>query len=226
VPEQVDGVRTKRTKSHAEKVHAGGHLSPAPDGKIRIHLGKTATEEPEREEAPFAALTPDEEAARQRLWDAANNAQFDVGTKCFWTGGGEAVAEAFAPQVGGTTNTQTELCKGMNADWDAFLQPAIDRGAADWKDLKPIWQTTSGKFAEAASGTVHAFVEDTRNKGSIFVDTELPRLIDNPKVDSIIFYKNDGTPAGTWSRDASGHWHGDDVSFNDLFTFTLGDFQP
>jgi hypothetical protein len=58
----------------------------------------------------------------------------------------------------------------------------------DWSAAQPIWNAALQDFAAGASGEVNAFVGANASSNSIFFQTELPTLLSNPNVGTIVIH--------------------------------------
>ena len=98
-----------------------------------------------------------------------------------YSGGDKAsqAAASFAESVGGTTIDTTVI--GQIADFTSNL---------DGYDFKEVWSLASETFCSQASGTIHAFVSNGAYRGvdSIFWSVEMPTLLSNPRVTSIVIH--------------------------------------
>jgi RHS repeat-associated protein len=102
-------------------------------------------------------------------------------TRVFWTGGDAAKSAAtkFATENGGTTI-------GMTREGQALEAATQDM---PWSKAQPLWNAASERFGAGASGDVHVFINLARaNPESIWANTELPALVDNPNVGDVIFH--------------------------------------
>ena len=101
-------------------------------------------------------------------------------TAFFWSGrtngiGGQAVAAQMAELNNGTTlETLIEQNEIQMPAWDA-TNPAVVRA----------WQNISAQYAAGASGSVRAVIGSNLRPGNVWETSELPALINNPKVTQI-----------------------------------------
>jgi hypothetical protein len=58
----------------------------------------------------------------------------------------------------------------------------------NWTHAGPLWEGASGQFSSQAIGDVHVFLGPNVSSGSIFNTIELPNLLQNPNVNSIILH--------------------------------------
>ena len=101
--------------------------------------------------------------------------------RVFWTGGNAAkdAATSFAEQSGGQT-------LGMTPEGQAVEAATKDM---PWSEAKPLWTAASERFAAGASGNADVFINVARaNPDSIWAETELPALVDNPNVPDVNFH--------------------------------------
>jgi hypothetical protein len=63
--------------------------------------------------------------------------------------------------------------------------PIMQEGAAPWSQQLRVWEAVSQKLAESASGEIEAWVSGA-SEGSVWNRIELPTLMKNPRVTSII----------------------------------------
>lgn len=104
----------------------------------------------------------------------------NVGT-VLYSGGEQArqAATSFSESVGGTTIDTTVI--GQVAEVAVNTQGA---------DFATAWSQASETFCFQASGTINAFVSNSAYRGaeSIFWSVEMPTLLSNPRVTSIIIH--------------------------------------
>jgi RHS repeat-associated protein len=98
----------------------------------------------------------------------------------FWSGGNAAKSAAmeWAEANGGVTLNMTRA--GQEAE-------ALTAGM-EWSEASPIWDAVSEQFAKDAAGEAHAFLGPVVSAASTFIRVELPALLQNPAVTSIVFH--------------------------------------
>lgn len=104
----------------------------------------------------------------------------DPNTAFFWSGrtggiGGQDIAASIAKSKGGVTLETTIADNGINMPkWDMDNPASIK-----------AWQDVSSAYAEQVSGNVRAVVGQELRPGNIWENIEIPRLMNNPNVNSI-----------------------------------------
>ncbi|MFT3799078.1 hypothetical protein [Microbacterium sp.] len=111
----------------------------------------------------------------------------DPDTAYYWSGRdlngngvgpeGSGIAEQMATARGGQTLEQTLAANGVD--------PLPVWNEADSESVR-FWTDASAAFAENANGTVHAVVGSDLRPGNIWQTVEVPRLLDNQNVTSVI----------------------------------------
>jgi len=183
-----------------------------------------------------ARLTPAERATYQESMRIANEEPIQTGQKTFYSGrGGPEAADAFV----GRNPEYVRLENGTRAGEmlqknSEGLNSALDRSTGDQRlpynppegvsgegyGVEP-WNRVSSRYGDATEGSAQAFVENSGQQ-SVFRNAELPRLLENPNVDRVVFRNNDQSIAGEWTRGADGKWSGDPIA-NDNGAFDLSD---
>ena len=113
---------------------------------------------------------------------ADNLSRLAKGTSTVLYSGGERARQAainFSDNVGGITIDYTAIGK--------FADMASKNPGADFTS---IWSQASATFCHQASGDVNAFVANSAYRGvdSIFWNTEMRILVNNPRVTEIIIH--------------------------------------
>jgi RHS repeat-associated protein len=153
----------------------------------------------------------------------ASEEDMPVGRKTFWSRSGGDPASEYAHANGLARLEETTLGKDLDAAYKApvagewSLAKGVNDGPLDWTGPdggRALWVGASIRYAEAAEGDVHAFVEKSDLK-TVFQTDELPTLLKNPKVTSIAFHYDDPSKGlmGTWTRTGPNptDWTGDPV---------------
>ena len=102
-------------------------------------------------------------------------------TRVFWSGGDVArdTAAEWAKANNGVTLEMTQAGKDL----------VTKTADMDWEDAKPLWDEGSKRFAEGASGPVHAFQRSSGVRiGSVWGRVEYPTLKSNPNVTNILYH--------------------------------------
>jgi len=160
----------------AEGSSALGALGEAAEGTGALSALEAAGEGGEALAALEAAGEGSEAvAALEALGEAAP-------PRHFWTGGeaAESAAQAVAQEAGGLTLDMT--AEGRAA---AEQAKAMEAAGAGWPDIRAqAWEPASEAFAEGASGTPTAHVNNL-NPASVWSEVEFPALMNNPAVEQL-----------------------------------------
>ena len=100
-------------------------------------------------------------------------------TRVFWSGGDEArrAAELWAKANNAVTLEMSEIGQRVNQ---------MTQGMS-WKEARSLWEAASEKFAQGASGEVHAFLGSAVNyEHGMWATIEYPLLLVNDAVTAII----------------------------------------
>jgi hypothetical protein len=186
-------------------------------------------------------LTDAERASYQECMRIAREEPMEVGKKTFWSSDdGKAAAIKFAEEKGyGQLETRTTAGSKLDAEFKNLADASDYKKGPQRLPWKPDpgetgegygsqpWQEVSTRYAQAAEGDAHAFVEGAK-QGNVFRTQELPELLRNPKVDEVVFHKDNGDIAGRWTRTGpNGTWEGDPIP-NKYGAFDLSDplYEP